>query len=251
MTIAYWIAYWMRCHYLYVLVCVAFSSRHLPDDGAVLSPYVEVFREGTNTGYSLEDKTTVLEAVVSVAMPNMNNRMSDSPVDANPNPEAYCRQLEQKWRAALAAAAFYTEADCVVVPDAGCGVFRNPPAQVGAALGRVLRTEFQGRFAEVVVAFPGGPGGAEFAAAAVAAFAGESKPANQKPLWEFSVQHGFEPFFHDCQDHVEASYLAFKAGHASAVARVRSRGKLILVDFEKMTQCLEGSDRFRTVRRRE
>jgi len=159
--------------------------RHLPDDGAALSPHVEVFRRGTNDGYLLEDAATILEAVVSVAMPNCNRDMNDSPVDAHPDQAEYTRQLEQKWRVTLAAAAFYTEADCLVVPDAGCGVFGNPPEEVGAALGRVLQKEFRGRFAEVVVAFPGGGAGEAFFAAAEATFAG--KELVKKAVWECSV----------------------------------------------------------------
>lgn len=37
---------------------------HLPDDGVLLSPMVEVFRDGTNDGYAFRDAVTVLAAVV-------------------------------------------------------------------------------------------------------------------------------------------------------------------------------------------
>lgn len=120
---------------------------HIPMDCCVFSPLVEVFRGGTNEGYPFREVAVVLEAVVSVAMPNCNDRMADSPVDAHPEAEHYAAQLESKWRAVLAAASLCSPpADCLVVPDAGCGVFRNPPEQVGAALGKVLRFEFDGRF---------------------------------------------------------------------------------------------------------
>eukprot|EP00401_Gymnodinium_catenatum_P040666 CAMPEP_0117503410 /NCGR_PEP_ID=MMETSP0784-20121206/24316_1 /TAXON_ID=39447 /ORGANISM="" /LENGTH=411 /DNA_ID=CAMNT_0005298727 /DNA_START=80 /DNA_END=1312 /DNA_ORIENTATION=+ len=140
---------------------------HVPDDGVAISPFVEIFRQNTYEGYKFEDTVIDLEAVVSVAMPNCNSRMSDSPVDArwgashdawgdsciDPQQDAfYIEQLEQKWRAVFVAAAFYSYADTVVVPDAGCGVFKNGPQVVGAALGRVLRNEFQGRFSEVAIA---------------------------------------------------------------------------------------------------
>jgi len=146
---------------------------HIPDDGAVLSPFVEVLRGGTNDGYPFKDQPVLLEAVVSVAMPNCNTKMSDSPVDKHP--EAYQDQLIRKWRAALMAAALYTRADCIVIPDAGCGVFRNDANQVGEALGTLLRTEFKGRFNEVVIAFPLGgrsPTPGETFAAAVKKAAG-------------------------------------------------------------------------------
>lgn len=157
---------------------------HIPDDGATLSPLVEVFRQGSNEGYAFEDRVTRLEAVVSVAMPNCNERMADSPVDAHPVPEEYEAQLRRRWRAALTAAAYWTEADCLVVPDAGCGVFRNPPGSVGRALAQVLLQEFMGRFAEVVIAFPGGPAGEEFASAAMQAFRGPQLPQPQLPEME-------------------------------------------------------------------
>lgn len=142
---------------------------HIPQDGAVLSPSVEVFRGGTNDGYPFEDHPVTLDAVVSVAMPNCNERMSDSPVDKHPDQQGYEEQLKQKWRATLMAAARYTRAECIVVPDAGCGVFMNPPEQVGKALGNLLSTEFKGRFEEVVIAFPGGTNGEAFAEAVRAA----------------------------------------------------------------------------------
>ena len=37
---------------------------HLPDDGVLLSPMVEVFRDGANDGYAFRDAVTVLAAVV-------------------------------------------------------------------------------------------------------------------------------------------------------------------------------------------
>jgi len=146
--------------------------QHIPDDGVVLSPYVEVFRGGTNDGYAFEDAVVVLDAVVSVAMPNCNDRMSDSPVDAHPEPQEYKAQLTRKWRAVLTAAANYTQADTLIVPDAGCGVFRNPPKEVGVAFGQVLRDEFPNRFNEIIIAFPGGRNGEEFAEHACATFQG-------------------------------------------------------------------------------
>ena len=145
---------------------------HLPDDGVLLSPKVEVFRGGTNEGYPFLDEAVKLEAVVSVAMPNRNAKMSDSPVDAHPEDEAYKTQLLQKWRAVLTAASCCLEATSLVVPDAGCGVFYNPPEEVGTSLGEVLK-EFNGRFKRVLVAFPGGKAGEAFAEAAAAAFARE------------------------------------------------------------------------------
>lgn len=150
---------------------------HIPDDGAVLSPFVEVFRGGTLDGYPFEDVPVRLEAVVSVAMPNCNDRMSDSPVDAHPDGDQYYAQLKRKWQTVLTTAAEYTKADTLVIPDCGCGVFRNPPEQVGSALGELLREVFFNAFEEIIIAFPGGHNGEIFAEHVSAAF--ESRPAAQ------------------------------------------------------------------------
>lgn len=40
---------------------------HLPDDGVLLSPMVEVFRDGTMHGYGFRETATVLTAVVPLA----------------------------------------------------------------------------------------------------------------------------------------------------------------------------------------
>eukprot|EP00438_Fugacium_kawagutii_P009241 Skav231852 [mRNA] locus=scaffold2307:16794:18047:+ [translate_table: standard] len=146
---------------------------HLPDDGVLLSPKVEVFRDGTNDGYSFKDSVTLLSGIVSVAMPNCNEKMSDSPVDSNPDAEGYKTQLTKKWLAVLTAASACEEATTLVVPDAGCGVFYNPPEQVGESFGKAL-AEFSGRFKQVFIAFPGGKAGEAFAAAATAAFSSVS-----------------------------------------------------------------------------
>eukprot|EP00927_Polykrikos_kofoidii_P068339 TRINITY_DN63711_c0_g1_i1.p1 TRINITY_DN63711_c0_g1~~TRINITY_DN63711_c0_g1_i1.p1 ORF type:complete len:493 (+),score=65.91 TRINITY_DN63711_c0_g1_i1:166-1479(+) len=127
--------------------------RHIPDDGAILSPSVEVFRAGTDSGYAFLRSPWVIPAVISVAMPNNNHDVKDSPVDAQSDPVLYEAQLMSKWRAVLTAAAHFTDVDTLVVPDAGCGVFKNPPGIVGATLGKVLRTEFPTRFDEVLLVF--------------------------------------------------------------------------------------------------
>ena len=46
---------------------------HLPDDGVLLSPMVEVFRDGTMHGYGFRETATVLTAVVPLA-----RKLSDS-----------------------------------------------------------------------------------------------------------------------------------------------------------------------------
>jgi hypothetical protein len=122
--------------------------RYIPDKGAILSPLVEMFRTGTNDGYAfLPDGPVTLDGVVSVAMPNRNGGVRDAPVDAEPNMDDYRTQLDNKWRATLNAAAGANGVGetldrkgkiNLVVPDAGCGVFKNDPAEVGWSLGRML-----------------------------------------------------------------------------------------------------------------
>lgn len=146
---------------------------HLPDSGCLLSPSVELFRGGTYDGYPFEDRAVTLEAVISVGMPNCNDRMRDSPVDSAPTREAYLEQLQAKWRAVLVAASCHTTCDCLVLPDAGCGVFRNSPRDMGTTLGDLLRTEFAGCFEEVVIAIPGGGASEEFASTVIAVHSGK------------------------------------------------------------------------------
>jgi len=148
---------------------------HIPDDGAVLSPFVEVFRGGTDDGYAFAEAAVMLEAIVSVAMPNLNDTMSDCPVDAPSDDQEYMLQVQRKWRAVFTAAARFTQADTLVVPDAGCGVYRNPPDQVGAVFGQVLRDEFSDCFKEVIIAFPGGANGEIFAEHVIRQFKQDKK----------------------------------------------------------------------------
>ena len=97
------------------------------------------------------------------------------PTDSQRNPDIdaksdklYVAQLERKWRAVLVAAAYYTNANCLVVPDAGCGCYKNPPEVAGAVFGRILGQEFHGRFTRVLIA---AGRSTEFAKAAEEAFA--------------------------------------------------------------------------------
>jgi len=84
-----------------------------------------------------------LDAIVSVAMPNCNANMSDSPVDKN---HEDCEgQVASKWRAVFVAASEYVPScDVLVVPDAGCGVFENGASVIGNVFAKLLRTEFMG-----------------------------------------------------------------------------------------------------------
>ena len=56
-----------------------------PKDGAVFTPYVEIFREGSTKGYSFQTNNppTMIDGVVSFAMPNFNPRVRDAPTESN------------------------------------------------------------------------------------------------------------------------------------------------------------------------
>lgn len=121
---------------------------HIPEDGAVLSPGVQVFRKGTSCGYAPCMEETCLAAVVSVAMPNVNPCNSSSPMEWR-SPEEQVLLVERKLHAMLQGAAL-VEAEVLVVPDLGCGVFGNNPSVIGAAFGRVL-CAYRGYFSEILM----------------------------------------------------------------------------------------------------
>ncbi|CAD7926786.1 unnamed protein product [Amoebophrya sp. A25] len=142
--------------------------KYLPTYGCVMSPRVEVFRKSAFEGYRFLAKPVVLDGVVSLAAFNCNAAVSDSPLDAPTDPAAYQLGLRRKWFVALATAAFTfqhdelgnAEADSsipkakvLVVPDIGCGVFKNPPEDVGAAFFDMLSKFFvqSGIFDEVIL----------------------------------------------------------------------------------------------------
>jgi len=109
---------------------------HIPRKGAVLTPDTCVFREGTAAGYAPR-RPVWLAAVVSVSMPNQNQSVHNTPVDRSVG-WAYEQLLESKWAAVLLCLA-KVHAEILVVPDAGCGVYKNDPSKVGRALGNALR----------------------------------------------------------------------------------------------------------------
>eukprot|EP00931_Biecheleriopsis_adriatica_P031418 TRINITY_DN18430_c0_g1_i2.p1 TRINITY_DN18430_c0_g1~~TRINITY_DN18430_c0_g1_i2.p1 ORF type:complete len:775 (+),score=154.93 TRINITY_DN18430_c0_g1_i2:30-2354(+) len=124
--------------------------RHVPIGGAILSPSVELFRGGTNDGYPFWETPVKLAGVASIAMFNLNERVRDSPVDAPPDREEYMTALRKTF-CSVFAAADACGAATVVLPDAGCGVFRNKPEDVGRALGEVLTVHTWPTITEVIV----------------------------------------------------------------------------------------------------
>lgn len=126
----------------------ATANSYIPTDAAVLSPGVEVFRGGTNDGYEFWPQAEYLAAVVSIAMPNCNPDVRDAPVDVPPSRDDYFALLAHKFAAVLAAAAL-VNATCLVVPDIGCGVYGNKPADIGTAFGEAIRWRYPRQFAEI------------------------------------------------------------------------------------------------------
>ena len=111
--------------------------RYLPEDSVVISPTVEVFRDGYRNGYAFLREACVLCGIISVAMYNRNPKMKDCPVDAPSDAKAYQDGIKRRLRAVVLGAA-ETGAELLVCPDIGCGVYGNHPGVVGAQLGLVL-----------------------------------------------------------------------------------------------------------------
>eukprot|EP00397_Hematodinium_sp_SG-2012_P022813 GEMP01023660.1.p1 GENE.GEMP01023660.1~~GEMP01023660.1.p1 ORF type:complete len:360 (+),score=43.56 GEMP01023660.1:361-1440(+) len=124
------------------------SDSHIPTNGCILSPNVEIFR-GATTGYSFLWKPVPITGVVSFAAFNKNPSVKDSPVDAPEDEEVYLDKVQQKWRATLVGAR-KMGAEVVVIPDVGCGVFKNEPFDMGSML-NVILCECRGWFKEIII----------------------------------------------------------------------------------------------------
>lgn len=155
------------------------GSSHIPEDGSIVSPGVEIFRRGSDQGYPLHQATVPISAVVSVAMYNLNAKVKDAPVDAPGDKATYEQRTRDKLKAAVHGAVF-SGADVFLMPDVGCGVFENDPKIVGMLAGQVLK-EYSGYFKKVVFT-----GKTEFCDAAASALAVKllrhSAPSSDVPL---------------------------------------------------------------------
>lgn len=112
-------------------------SQHIPTDGCILSPHVEIFRGNTDQGYFVKNRTVPITAVISVAMYNKNPNVRDSPCDAPRQSDEYERGVRSKFTAMIHAAAL-SGADAIIIPDVGCGVFQNDPSVCGRICGEAL-----------------------------------------------------------------------------------------------------------------
>eukprot|EP00746_Dinoflagellata_sp_MGD_P130650 gnl/MRDRNA2_/MRDRNA2_64556_c1_seq1.p1 gnl/MRDRNA2_/MRDRNA2_64556_c1~~gnl/MRDRNA2_/MRDRNA2_64556_c1_seq1.p1 ORF type:complete len:625 (+),score=120.61 gnl/MRDRNA2_/MRDRNA2_64556_c1_seq1:37-1911(+) len=125
-------------------ICSTGASPHIPEDGVILSPRVEIFRHGIDQGYQLCPKPTSIVAVISMAMYNKNPKVRDSPLDAPSSPRQYEDGVRRKFEA-LYRVAIFVEADALIVPDVGCGVFGNDAVTVGRIAGDALK-KYSGYF---------------------------------------------------------------------------------------------------------
>jgi uncharacterized protein (TIGR02452 family) len=157
-------------------------SQHIPVDGCILSPQVEIFRGNTDQGYFAHNRTTPIAAVVSIAMFNKNSRVRDAPVDAPEKESEYEDGVRSKLTAMVHAAAL-SGADAIIIPDVGCGVFQNDPNVCGRICGEVL-FNYGARFKRAVFT-----GSSQFFAAAQDAIVKASK-GGIKPITADIDQRG-------------------------------------------------------------
>ncbi|CAK9110792.1 unnamed protein product, partial [Durusdinium trenchii] len=121
---------------------------HLPEDGCLLSPDVQVFRGGTDAGYPFLPQV-VRVPIISAAMPNCNRQVRDAPVDAPPDATKYQEMILKKFDTMLGVAFdALGRPGALVLPDLGCGAYGNDPSEVGRLLGQALSRQ-PGLFLEV------------------------------------------------------------------------------------------------------
>eukprot|EP00747_Dinoflagellata_sp_TGD_P087592 gnl/TRDRNA2_/TRDRNA2_163688_c1_seq1.p1 gnl/TRDRNA2_/TRDRNA2_163688_c1~~gnl/TRDRNA2_/TRDRNA2_163688_c1_seq1.p1 ORF type:complete len:326 (-),score=64.20 gnl/TRDRNA2_/TRDRNA2_163688_c1_seq1:27-1004(-) len=131
---------------------------HIPEDGVVLSPRVEVFRQGHDSGYAPLKEPVELGAVLSISMPSANRTSTDSPggvASQLPSQQNLEELLEQKF-AMLLNGANLVRAEVLVMADLARGLCHKEAALVGHSFGRALQ-EHRGEILEVVLT-----GGADF-----------------------------------------------------------------------------------------
>merc|ERR1719329_1134780 len=136
----------------------------IPEEGALLSPHVEVFRSDAEHGYQFLSQPVHLCGVVSLAMPNRSGHSrAEEPMDAPELRKEYVALLRIKFSAAVAAVAL-AGASCLVATDVGCSASGGKASDVGDALRAALFAVPVPALREVCLV-----GSADFIAAAQAA----------------------------------------------------------------------------------
>jgi len=133
---------------------------HIPPTGCIVSPDVEIFRGATDEGYPFYTAEEVRKmTIISVAMPNRNDKVKDAPVDAPAEDELRQKLILQKLQSLLWAAQSDLEQrgdgklGALVIPDVGCGVYGNSHEEVGALLNKAM-LDYKNVFAEIHIAGP-------------------------------------------------------------------------------------------------
>mmetsp|Transcript_48388 Transcript_48388/g.115050 ORF Transcript_48388/g.115050 Transcript_48388/m.115050 type:complete len:1301 (+) Transcript_48388:108-4010(+) len=179
-------------------------DQHIPVDGCIVSPKVQIFRDTSGKGYAFLPVPTTLHAVCSMAMFNQNSAVRDSPLDSPQDFETYCTQVRRKFRAVIETTA-ELKAEVLVTSDVGCGVFENDPVVVGTLFGEVLR-ENAGHLQEVVVT-----GKKEFSDAVRKAAASSQRIQLQPPAY-FLQDHHSSAAGHPRRE------ISHQSGHSSSAA---------------------------------
>jgi len=71
----------------------------------------------------------------------------------------------------------------------------------------------------------------------------------QVPVWKYEVSDGWHDFDKDCQEYIEQRFQDFRAGSGGPSRKVKTCGKEVLVNFQEMSQSVEGSHKVRKIRR--
>ncbi len=130
----------------------------IPLNGAIYTPYVQVFRGNRDSGYAFMEKPVTV-AAISVAAPDLNpNHFPDRQPEINPRSPEYDTVMLNKICATLRIAVIKGH-DSIVLSALGCGAFKNNPNRVAhlfrIALVGLKRPEFHGKFKAVDFAILG------------------------------------------------------------------------------------------------
>jgi len=147
-------------------------SSFFPQDTAILSPHVEVFRGEPCDGYPFLQETVLINAILSVSMPSGQDRQNGYFL----RPEDKLREeklLERKFTAVAQAAAI-SGAKVIVVPDLGSNADGgSDPKLIGKLLAECVRRNCPGVFKEIILL-----GSEEFTSSAIGAAAAPISDAN-------------------------------------------------------------------------
>jgi len=82
---------------------------------------------------------------------------------------------------------------------------------------------------------------------------GSDGSSTRKPtvVWEYEVHDGYTAFHDDCQKYMEQRYQNFVGSGGNARINVKTQGKQVSVDFERMSNKVGDSHKIRKIRRTE